>query len=383
MKKIYFDNAATTQMSDDVVLSITEVMKNNFGNPSSTHSFGRSSKSLIELSRKFIAESLNVSPSEIIFTSGGTESNNMIIKSVVDSVDIRRIISTKIEHKAVLNSVESISKTKNIPLVFLNVDEHGNPDKNQLNKLLQNSDEKTLVSLMHINNEIGTMIDLNEFGEICASNNALFHSDTVQTIGHYNLDLSKIKIDFITCSAHKFHGPKGVGFVYVKSGTNLLPLIEGGSQERGFRGGTESIHNIVGLKAAFQSSYDFLEKDSKKVFKIKEHFINSIQKSIPNIKINGCSSKNDSSYAILNICLPVSVEKKTLLNFKLDLAGIACSGGSACQSGSSKPSHVLSEILSSADMKNISLRFSFSKFNSIEEVDYVVDFLKKFVSENN
>ena len=383
MKKIYFDNAATTQMSDDVVSAITEVMKNNFGNPSSTHSFGRSSKSLIELSRKFIAESLNVSPSEIIFTSGGTESNNMIIKSVVDSVDIRRIISTKIEHKAVLNSVESISKTKNIPLVFLNVDENGNPDKNQLNKLLQNSDEKTLVSLMHINNEIGTMIDLNEFGEICASYNALFHSDTVQTIGHYNLDLSKIKIDFITCSAHKFHGPKGVGFVYVKSGTNLLPLIEGGSQERGFRGGTESIHNIVGLKAAFQSSYDFLEKDSKKVFKIKEHFINSIQKSIPNIKINGCSSKNDSSYAILNICLPISVEKKTLLNFKLDLAGIACSGGSACQSGSSKPSHVLSEILSSVDMKNISLRFSFSKFNSMEEVDYVVDFLKKFVSENN
>ena len=383
MKKIYFDNAATTQMSNDVIAAITEVMKNNFGNPSSTHSFGRSSKSLIELSRKFISESLNVSPSEIIFTSGGTESNNMIIKSVVDSVNIKRIISTKIEHKAVLNSVESISKTKNIPLVFLNVDENGNPDKNQLNKLLQNSDEKTLVSLMHINNEIGTMIDLNEFGEICASNNALFHSDTVQTIGHYNLDLSKIKIDFITCSAHKFHGPKGVGFVYVKSGTNLLPLIEGGSQERGFRGGTESIHNIVGLKAAFQSSYDFLEKDSKKVSKIKEHFINSIQTSIPNIKINGCSSKNDSSYAILNICLPVSVEKKALLNFKLDLAGIACSGGSACQSGSSKPSHVLSEILSSADMKNISLRFSFSKFNSIEEVDYVVDFLKKFVSENN
>ena len=383
MKKIYFDNAATTQMSDDVVSAITDVMKNNFGNPSSTHSFGRSSKSLIELSRKFIADSLNVSPSEIIFTSGGTESNNMIIKSVVDTVDIRRIISTKIEHKAVLNSVESISKTKNIPLVFLNVDENGNPDKNQLDKLLQNSDEKTLVSLMHINNEIGTMIDLNEFGEICASNNALFHSDTVQTIGHYNLDLNKIKIDFITCSAHKFHGPKGVGFVYVKSGTNLLPLIEGGSQERGFRGGTESIHNIVGLKAAFQSSYDFLEKDSKKVFKIKEHFINSIQKSIPNIKINGCYSKNDSSYAILNICLPISVEKKTLLNFKLDLAGIACSGGSACQSGSSKPSHVLSEILSSADMKNISIRFSFSKFNSIEEVDYVVDFLKKFVSENN
>ena len=383
MKKIYFDNAATTQMSDDVVSAITEVMKNNFGNPSSTHSFGRSSKSLVELSRKFISDSLNVSPSEIIFTSGGTESNNMILKSVINSANVKRIISTKIEHKAVLSSVESISKTKNISLVFLNVDENGNPDKNQLNKLLQNSDEKTLVSLMHINNEIGTMIDLNEYGEICSSNNALFHSDTVQTIGHYNLDLSKIKIDFITCSAHKFHGPKGVGFAYVKSGTNLLPLIEGGGQERGFRGGTESIHNIVGLKKAFESCYINLEKDSKKVLKIKEHFINSVQKSIPDSKINGSFSKNDSSYAILNICLPVSIKKKTLLNFKLDLAGIACSSGSACQSGSSNPSHVLSEILSPADMKNISLRFSFSKFNSIDEVDYVVDFLKIFLGENN
>ena len=383
MKKIYFDNAATTQITDEVVTIMSEVMKDSFGNPSSTHSFGRSSKSLLELSRKHIAEKLNVLPGEIIFTSGGTESNNMIIKSVVESLGVKRIISTKIEHKAVLNSIETLSKNKNISIVFIDVDQFGNPNKNQLKKLLQDSNEKTLVSLMHINNEIGTMIDLNEYGEICELNNAFFHSDTVQTIGHYDLDLSKTKIDFITCSAHKFHGPKGVGFIYAKNGINLTPLVEGGGQERGLRGGTESIHNITGLKKAFELSYDNLKVDSKKVLKIKEHFIKSIKKYCPETKINGNYSKDNSSYTILNICLPISNEKKTLLNFKLDLAGIACSGGSACQSGSLKPSHVLSEILSDKEMERISLRFSFSKFNTIKEVEYVVDFLKKFLEENN
>ena len=383
MKKIYFDNAATTQITDEVASVISDVMKNNYGNPSSTHSFGRSSKSILELSRKYISENLNVTPSEIIFTSGGTESNNMIIKSAVESLGVQRIISTKIEHKAVLNSIETITKNKNISLVYIDLDKYGNPNKNHLEKLLQNSTKKTLVSLMHINNEIGTMINLNDYGEICKSNNALFHSDTVQTIGHYDLDLSNTKIDFITCSAHKFHGPKGVGFIYVKNGKNLVPLIEGGSQERGLRGGTESVHNIAGLKKAFELSYNSLKKDSNDVLNIKEHFINSIKKSIPNIKINGNSSKDNSSYTILNLCLPISVEKKTLLNFKLDLAGIACSGGSACQSGSTKPSHVLSEILSDSEMEKISLRFSFSKFNTINEVEYVVDFLEKFIDDNN
>ena len=273
MKKIYFDNAATTQISNEVVSVMSDVMKNNFGNPSSTHSFGRSSKALLELSRKYISEKLNVTPSEIIFTSGGTESNNMIIKSVVESLNVKRIISTKIEHKAVLNSIETISKKKKLSLVFLDVDSFGNPDINHLKKLLESSNEKTLVSLMHINNEIGTMINLNSYGEICESYNALFHSDTVQTIGHYDLDLSKTKIDFITCSAHKFHGPKGVGFIYVKNGTNLIPFIEGGGQERGMRGGTESIHNIAGLKKAFELSYESLQRDSKDVLKIKKHFI--------------------------------------------------------------------------------------------------------------
>lgn len=382
MNKIYFDNAATTEMSDKVISVIMDTMKNNYGNPSSTHSFGRNSKSILELSRKFIAEKLNAKTSEIIFTSGGTESNNMIIKSVVEAQNIERIITTKIEHKAVLNSIESISKTKKISVEYLEVDNCGNPNIEQLKNILVKSDQMTLVSLMHINNEIGTIINLNEYGEICRSNNALFHSDTVQTIGHYDLDLSATTIDFITCSAHKFHGPKGVGFAYINNETIINPFIEGGSQERGYRGGTESIHNILGLKTAFEISYESLEKDSKKVSKIKEYFIHSILKNIPGTKINGNSDTHNSSYTILNLCLPITKEKKTVLDFKLDLAGIACSSGSACQSGSSKPSHVLSEILSNSEMEKISLRFSFSKFNSLDEVDYVVTFLKDFINDN-
>ena len=382
MNKIYFDNAATTEISEKVISEMMNTMKVNYGNPSSTHSHGRNSKAILELSRKTIAEKFNVNPNEIIFTSGGTESNNMIIKTVTISQNIERIISTKIEHKAVLNSIESIAKERGVTILFLDVDEYGLPNKQQLKEHLENSDEKTLVSLMHINNETGTMIDLEEFGKICKSNNALFHSDTVQTIGHYNIDLDKINIDFMTCSAHKFHGPKGVGFAYIKNGQTVKPLIEGGAQERGYRGGTESIHNIVGLKTAIDISYENLENDSKKVKELKDHFIKTVMKRIPETKINGKHNINESSYAILNLCLPINSDKKTILNFKLDLAGISCSSGSACQSGSSQPSHVLSEMLSDDDMKKISLRFSFSKFNTIKEVDYVVEFLKNFVEEN-
>ena len=382
MNKIYFDNAATTEISEKVISEMMKAMKVNYGNPSSTHSHGRNSKTILELSRKTIAEKFNVNPKEIIFTSGGTESNNMIIKTVVIAQNIKRIISTKIEHKAVLNSIKSIAKERSITILFLDVDEYGLPNKQQLIEYLENSDEKTLVSLMHINNETGTMIDLEEFGKICKSNNALFHSDTVQTIGHYNIDLDKINIDFMTCSAHKFHGPKGVGFAYIKNGQTVKPFIEGGAQERGYRGGTESIHNIVGLKTAIDISYENLENDSKKVKELKDHFIKTVMKSIPETKINGKHNINESSYAILNLCLPIKSDKKTILNFKLDLAGISCSSGSACQSGSSQPSHVLSEMLSDNDMKKISLRFSFSKFNTIKEVDYVVEFLKNFVEEN-
>ena len=382
MNKIYFDNAATTEISEKVISEMMKAMKVNYGNPSSTHSHGRNSKAILELSRKTIAEKFNVNPKEIIFTSGGTESNNMIIKTVVIAQNIERIISTKIEHKAVLNSIESIAKERGTTILFLDVDEYGVPNKQQLIEYLENSDEKTLVSLMHINNETGTMIDLEEFGKICKSNNALFHSDTVQTIGHYNIDLDNINIDFMTCSAHKFHGPKGVGFAYIKNGQTVKPFIEGGDQERGYRGGTESIHNIVGLKTAIDISYENLENDSKKVTELKDHFIKTVMEKIPETKINGKHNINESSYAILNLCLPINSDKKTILNFKLDLAGISCSSGSACQSGSSQPSHVLSEMLSDDDMKKISLRFSFSKFNTIKEVNYVVEFLKNFVEEN-
>ena len=382
MKKIYFDNAATTEISEKVISEMMKAMKVNYGNPSSTHSHGRNSKAILELSRKTIAEKFNVNPKEIIFTSGGTESNNMIIKTVVIAQNVERIISTKIEHKAVLNSIESIAKERGITILFLDVDEYGLPNKHQLIEYLENSNEKTLVSLMHINNETGTMIDLELFGKICKSNNALFHSDTVQTIGHYSINLDKINIDFMTCSAHKFHGPKGVGFAYIKNGQTVKPFIEGGDQERGYRGGTESIHNIVGLKTAIDISYENLENDSKKVTELKDHFIKTVMERIPETKINGKHNINESSYAILNLCLPINSDKKTILNFKLDLAGISCSSGSACQSGSSQPSHVLSEMLSDDDMKKISLRFSFSKFNTIKEVDYVVEFLKNFVEEN-
>ena len=382
MKKIYFDNAATTEISEKVISEMMKAMKVNYGNPSSTHSHGRNSKAILELSRKTIAEKFNVNPKEIIFTSGGTESNNMIIKTVVIAQNVERIISTKIEHKAVLNSIESIAKERGITILFLDVDEYGLPNKHQLIEYLENSNEKTLVSLMHINNETGTMIDLELFGKICKSNNALFHSDTVQTIGHYSINLDKINIDFMTCSAHKFHGPKGVGFAYIKNGQTVKPFIEGGDQERGYRGGTESIHNIVGLKTAIDISYENLENDSKKVTELKDHFIKTVMERIPETKINGKHNINESSYAILNLCLPINTDKKTILNFKLDLAGISCSSGSACQSGSSQPSHVLSEMLSDDDMKKISLRFSFSKFNTIKEVDYVVEFLKNFVEEN-
>tara|TARA_A100001011_G_scaffold255998_1_gene264252 strand:- start:2321 stop:3457 length:1137 start_codon:yes stop_codon:yes gene_type:complete len=377
MKKVYLDNAATTQLDSKVVDEMKSVLLNSFGNPSSTHFFGRDSKTIIEMSRKFIAQTFHVKPSEIFFTSGGTESNNMIIKSCI-KFGVERIITTKIEHKAVLNPIINLCSNNKLELEYLNVDREGNPDLNSLKSLLSKP-QKTLVSLMHINNEIGTMIDLDEIGHICNNSNALFHSDTVQTIGHFPLDLSSLNIDFFTCSAHKFHGPKGVGFVYINEKNKAFPLIEGGEQERGMRGGTESTHNIHGLKVALEEAYKNLTVDQKKVKSYKELFSKEIFRSINNVEINGSSKK--SSYTILNLRFPISIDKKDLISFKLELAGIACSSGSACQSGSSKPSHVLSEILTKDEMKKISIRFSFSKFNSKEEIIYAVNSLKKILSE--
>ncbi len=379
MNRIYLDNAATTPISDNVLKVMNEVMKNNFGNPSSIHSFGRDSKSIIELTRKNIAKELKIEANEVYFTSGGTESNNMIFNSAINCHGIERVISTKIEHKAVLKCIDTYFKNNTIDAVYLNVDQAGIPDLNELENYLKNDNKKTLVSLMHINNEIGTIIDLKKVGDICKKYNSLFHSDTVQTIGHYFIDLENIFINYLTCSAHKFHGPKGIGFAVALNGAKLVSFIEGGEQERGCRAGTESVHNIAGLNQAFIDAYSNLNKRIEKIKSLKNYFIKSLSDKI-DFKING--NLHHSSDTILNLQLPINFEKRSVLNFKMDIAGIACSAGSACQSGSDNPSHVLSVIQDKNEIKNISLRFSFSHYNTIKDIDFTIEFIESFVSEN-
>jgi cysteine desulfurase len=380
MKTVYFDNAATTQIRKEVIDVMTGVMKNNYGNASSTHSFGRSSKSVIEKSRKTIASYLNVSPSEIVFTSGGTEADNLVLRSAVRDLGVEEIITSKIEHHAVLHTIEQLVKEYNISLQFVKLEEDGNVDLFHLQSLLVNSDKKQLVSLMHINNETGNLLSLKDVALLCKANTALFHSDTVQSVGHYKLDLKEIPIDFLAASAHKFHGPKGVGFAFIRKGSGLKPLIFGGDQERGYRAGTESVHNIVGIETAFKYAYDNLEEEQSYVRGLKQYFIERITTEIPNIVFNGTSgSLIESAYTILSARLPVSPEKSAMLLFQLDLKGVACSKGSACQSGSSRVSHVLAEMLSDEDLQKPSIRFSFSIYNTKEEIDYVLGVMKELV----
>ncbi len=370
----YFDNAATTRVRDEVADKIVDVLKNNYGNPSSTHSYGRPSKSLIELSRKEIAAHLNVSPSEIIFTSGGTEADNLILRSAARDLKIKHFISSKIEHHAVTLTLEELEKDYGIKVSFVKLDKDGEVDYGDLEDILKKSKDKCLVTLMHINNEIGNMLDLDKVSNICIQYNALFHSDTVQSIGHYDIDLSKTKIDFIVASAHKFHGPKGVGFAYINKLSSLRPLIFGGTQERGYRAGTESIHNIVGMSKALNISISNLDKESKYVHDLKEHFIAKLKSSITGVKFNGYSGDiKKSTYTLLNVQFPLEKSKAELFLFKLDLKGIACSKGSACQSGSDLGSHVLKEVLAKNDLNNISIRFSLSIYNTKEQIDIVVD----------
>ncbi len=381
MKKVYFDSAATTCVSETVVKAMTACLTNDFGNASSTHSFGRSAKSLIEKARKNIAKQLKVSASEIIFTSGGTEADNFVLNSAVRDLGVTRIITSKIEHHAIGHSAEALKACFNISLDYVKTDENGSVILDDLENLLQQDKGKTLVSLMHINNEIGNILDVKRVSEICKKYNALFHSDTVQSIGHYDVDLSEIKVDFCAVSAHKFHGPKGVGFVFMRKDTGLNSLIFGGGQERGFRAGTESVHNIVGLNVAFNDVYTHLEKDSAYIKSLKSYFIEEIKMAVPAVKFNGLSGDlNKSTFTLVNLLLPVTAQKALIVLFQLDLKGIACSKGSACQSGSSKGSHVLSEILSDEDMLKPSLRFSFSKYNTKEEIDYVINVLKDVVN---
>ena len=382
MKNIYFDNAATTKIDSNVLESMNSVLCETYGNPSSTHSFGRESRSIIENVRKSISKELNISPSELFFTSGGTESDNTVLISAVRDLDVKRIITTKIEHHAVLNVVEFLNKKYNVEVEYLVLNKNAQIDNEYLEKCLQNNSKKTLVTLMHINNEVGVITDIEAVGNMCRKYNAIFHSDTVQSIGKYKFDLSKSNIDFIVGSAHKFHGPKGVGFLYVNKNLNLKSLVLGGGQERGLRAGTESVHNIFGMERAFLNSYENFINDNAYVLELKKYFIKKIKQFIPDVKFNaGCDDCDKTSSTILNLCLPIVNEKSLLLDFNLDLKGIACSKGSACQSGSNMGSHVLSEILCDDDLKKPSIRFSFSKYNTKKEIDFVIKTLKDFIEK--
>jgi len=379
MRKIYLDSAATTQVREEVIVKMQEVLGSCYGNPSSVHSFGRTAKTTIEKARKTIAKYLNAHPAEIIFTSGGTEADNMVLRCSVRDLGIKTIITSKIEHHAVLHTVEELAKEYGIALRFVRLDNYGTPDLKHLEELLQEDSSKKLVSLMHVNNEIGNLVDVNAIGKLCLQYKALFHSDTVQSIGHFSWDVQETPIDFLTAAAHKFHGPKGIGFAYIKRNIGLKSLIHGGAQERGFRAGTEPIHNIVGLEEAFKAAYDNLDEEKAYVTELKRYFIEKISVAIPGISFNGQSGDFEkSTYTLVSACLPFDPEKTTMLLFHLDMKGIACSRGSACQSGSDVGSHVLSEILSGEALKQPSLRFSFSKYNTKEELDYVVAVLEEY-----
>lgn len=380
MTSVYFDNAATTPLRDEVIDCMHEVLKLKYGNPSSTHSYGRQSKVLIEDSRKRIASHFNVSAAEIIFTSGGTEADNLVLLSAVRDLGVKEIISSRIEHHAILHAIDQLVKDYGISIQYVNTLPSGALDLSHLERLLASSSKKTLVTLMHVNNEIGNILDIKTVATLCKTHNALFHSDAVQSIGHYKIDLKDIPIDFLAASAHKFHGPKGVGFAFIRKNRGLKASILGGAQERGLRAGTESIHNIAGMDLALELAYQHLETDRAYISELKRYFIERLSELIPNIRFNGQSAEmQNSTYTLLNVSLPLAPEKASLLQFQMDLKGIACSRGSACQSGSSQNSHVLSEVLDEEQLSRPAIRFSFSIYNTKAEVDYVIEVLKSFV----
>lgn len=382
MRTVYLDNAATTRVRDEVIERMQKALAHSYGNPSSTHSFGRTAKTAIESTRKTIAKYLNAHPSEIIFTSGGTEADNMILRCAVRDLGVETIITSKIEHHAVLHTAEELRDQGLINLEFVALDTDGNPDLDHLKELLEKNQSKKLVSLMHVNNEIGNIIDIKQIGKLAKENNAFFHSDTVQSIGHYAWDVQDVPVDFLAAAAHKFHGPKGIGFAYIRKNSGLGCMISGGSQERGHRAGTESFHNIVGLEEAFVMAYDHLEQEQRYVTTLKAYFIEQITEAIPGVTFNGLSGNLErSTYTLVNVSLPVEPQKALMMLFHLDIKGIACSKGSACQSGSDQGSHVLNEILSEEDLEKPSLRFSFSLYNTKEDIDYTIQVLKDFVAQ--
>ena len=371
--RVYLDNAATTPIAKEVLEVMIPILSNEFGNPSSTHFYGRQSKASIETSRRKIAKLLNCEPAEIIFTSGGTEADNMARCASVHQLEVTRIITTKIEHHAVGHTVEALQKSDNIKVDYVKIDEKGNVDLKDLESLLD-SNEKTLVSLMHANNEIGTLLPIERVNQLCKKYNALFHSDTVQTMGHYNFNLKELDIDFITGAAHKFHGPKGVGFLYINKRNKANPLIHGGAQERGLRGGTENVYGIVGLAKALELAYADIKTHQKHVQELKSFMIKELSKTFNDLSFHGEIAPEKSLYTVLNVCFPNN-QKSGMLLFTLDLKGIACSGGSACSSGANKGSHVLEGI--KADPTRPNVRFSFSRYTSMEEIRYAIDVIKE------
>jgi len=376
---IYFDNAATTPLRKEVISTISEVMEACFGNPSSTHAFGRTAKTFVETARKGIAKQISAAPQEIIFTSGGTESDNMILHCAVKDLGVKRIISSPIEHHAILHAMEALEQLFGITTAYVKTDEKGTVDLEHLEMLLKSDEEKTLVSLMHVNNEIGNVLDLEKVGSLCHEYNAYFHTDAVQGIGHFTFDMEKLPVDFLSAAAHKFHGPKGVGFSFIRKDSGLQAFIHGGAQERGLRAGTESVHNIVGMCKALELAYENLNEERKEVLAVKTYFIDQITTLFPEVQFNGlCNDFTQSTYTLVNIALPIPEEKALMLDFHLDLNGIACSKGSACQSGSQSGSHVLRSLRSNRKEEWPSLRFSFSILNSKKEVDRLIEVLKDF-----
>jgi cysteine desulfurase len=372
MKKVYLDSASTTAIRPEVIQEMTKVMAEDFGNPSSTHSFGRNAKNILELSRKSIAKQLNSTAQEIIFTSCGTEANNWILRSAVKDLKVKRIITSKIEHHAVLYTLLALQSEYDIQVDYVAVKPNGEVDITDLVELLS-QETKTLVSLMHVNNETGNILDLERVVRICKQHNALFHSDTVQSIGKTEIDLQAIPVDFIVASAHKFHGPKGVGFAFVRKNSGLQPLFFGGEQEKGLRAGTEALHQIAGMAKALELSYTNLKTERTYISELKSYLISQLEIEFPAFTINGTA---DGFYNILNVLLPFSEDKTAMILFHLDMKGIAVSRGSACQSGTIKPSHVLAEMLSNEDLKKPSLRISFSHYNTKKDIDLLIEALK-------
>lgn len=375
MKRVYFDNAATTPVAEEVIEVMTRAMQEQFGNPSSIHAEGRAARAAIEQARKTVAEHLGASIGEIFFTSGGTESNNMVLKGAVRDLGVRRLISARTEHHCILHSLDTLGKHEKVTAEYLRQDERGRIDLDHLRELLSESEEKTLVSLMHANNEIGTMIDLDEVSEICAEYGALFHSDTVQTIGYYPIDVSQTRINFLAGSAHKFFGPKGAGFVYINGDNILKPYIDGGAQERNMRGGTENIYGILGLAKALDLAYENLESRRTHIQGLRQYMMDQLREHFKNLHFNG-DWDGLAQYKLLSIAFPPS-PKADMLLLSLDIAGVSASGGSACSSGADAGSHVLEALQADPDRKTI--RFSFSHLNTREEVDFVIAKLKEII----